>query len=136
METYEEDSSWGHIFWCTEVPNLPTFSLNFGGYWFEVKPEDYSIEVYANICALCLQSIDGYTEWILGDVFMRGWYNIHDYENNRMGFIPLPNSSKSIPEEYTEQQVPDDNSNEGEGEETTEDEKDAETVDPDTSDPD
>ena len=137
MENYVEDAGWGHIFWCTEVPNLPPFSLNFGGYWFEVKPEDYSIEVAANICALCLQSIDGYTEWILGDVFMRGWYSIHDYESNRMGFIPFPDSSKTIPEEYTEQQEdPEDNSNEGDGEGTTEDDTDTETVDPDTPDPD
>ena len=33
---------------------------------------------------------------------MRGWYNIHDYENNRLGFVPFPGSSKTTPEEYVE----------------------------------
>ena len=31
-----ENSGWGHIFWCSDAVNLPKFSLNFGGYWFEI----------------------------------------------------------------------------------------------------
>lgn len=56
----------------------------YGGYWFEVLPEDYLIDVSlasdGSVCALCLTSIDGFYEWILGDVFMRGYYNIHKHE--------------------------------------------------------
>ena len=33
-------------------------------------------------------------EWILGDVFMRGWYNIHDHENLRFGFVPFKGSTR------------------------------------------
>ena len=29
---------------------------------------------------------------------MRGWYNIHDYDNSRIGFAPFPASEKSKPE--------------------------------------
>lgn len=28
---------------------------------------------------------------------MRGWYNIHDHENKRMGFVPFIGSGKSAP---------------------------------------
>ena len=50
------------------------------------------------ICTICIQSggFDDY--WILGDTFMRGWYNIHDYDNSRIGFAPFPASEKSKPE--------------------------------------
>lgn len=55
------------------------------------------INTSTNICALCITSIDGFNEWILGDAFMRGWYNIHDKDNLRMGFVPFTGSSKSVP---------------------------------------
>ena len=44
---------------------------------------------------------EGY--WLLGDVFMRGWYNIHDHttDGGRMGFVPFSGSSKTAPEEKT-----------------------------------
>lgn len=32
---------------------------------------------------------------------MRGWYNIHDHDNLRMGFVPFTGSSKSVPETAT-----------------------------------
>jgi hypothetical protein len=32
--------------------------------------------------------------WILGDVFMRGWYHVHDYETMRQGFVPTKLSGK------------------------------------------
>ena len=50
-------------------------------------------------------AVDGYNEWILGDTFMRGWYNIHDQDNSRMGFIPFPDSDKTTPEPRTEADV-------------------------------
>lgn len=46
---------------------------------------------------MCISSIEGFNEWILGDAFMRGWYNIHDHANLRMGFVPFTGSSKSAP---------------------------------------
>lgn len=99
------DNNWNDIFWCSDVPNLPSFFLNFGGYWFEVKSADYSVEVSTDVCALCILAIDGYDEWILGDAFMRGWYNIHDHTNQRMGFVPFPGSTKTMPEERTDEDV-------------------------------
>ena len=66
-------------------------------------PEDYLIDITLDNsgawCALCITSIEGFDEWILGDAFMRGYYNIHDHTTtpNRMGFVPFTGSSKVAP---------------------------------------
>ena len=67
----------------------------FGGYWFEVLPEDYVIQfnLTTKKCSLCLSGFDR-NYWILGDAFMRGLYTVHDYDNLRMGFVPYTGSAK------------------------------------------
>jgi len=66
-----------------------------------VLPEDYLVDVSADddrsLCASCLTAQENADHWILGDAFMRGWYNIHDHENKRMGFVPFLGSNKSAP---------------------------------------
>ena len=81
---------------------LPSFEILYGDYWFEVTPEDYLIQHPDDnsICFLCIAGMD-LDHWILGDAFMRGWYNIHDHENLRMGFVPHVGSSKSAPVQKT-----------------------------------
>ena len=68
----------------------------YAGHWFEVLPEDYVIEfnTSAKSCALCLSPSSSRDYFILGDTFLRGWYAIHDFDNQRMGFIPQASSSK------------------------------------------
>ena len=100
------DSSWGYIFECPASDNdLPGFEFLFGDYWFEVHPSDYIIDISNNQdrswCSLCLYTVEGFDEWILGDAFMRGWYNIHDHDNLRMGFVPFSGSAKSAAEAKT-----------------------------------
>lgn len=80
---------------------MPSFELLYGGYWFEVSKEDYIIEVDSTWCTLCMSPYSGLDFWILGDAFMRGWYNIHDHENMRMGFVPHATSAKATPEVMT-----------------------------------
>ena len=65
-----------------------------------VTPEDYTVATDQDLdeCAFCLQGTNGYSYWILGDAFMRGWYSIHDYSNMRFGFAPFKGSSKTVPE--------------------------------------
>ena len=71
-------------------------------------PEDYLIDITLDNsgawCALCITSIEGFDEWILGDAFMRGYYNIHDHTTtpNRMGFVPFTGSSKVVPTSTSE----------------------------------
>ena len=80
-------------FKCNERTKLPNFWLLYGGYWMEVRSEDYIIEMDWGYCALCFHP-DRNDEWILGDAFMRGWYNIHDHDKNRFGFVPYRGSQK------------------------------------------
>ena len=41
----ETHTSWDYQFDCADstATALPSFELHFGGYWFEVLPEDYVI---------------------------------------------------------------------------------------------
>jgi len=95
-----EDNGWGYIFDCpADYSDYPSFELLYGGYWFEVKAEDYIIQLTeGGTCGICISSSEDTEEWILGDAFMRGYYNIHDHDNLRMGFVPFSGSSKSVPE--------------------------------------
>ena len=65
----------------------------------DVTAEDLSIDIYSDgsRCSLCFSGYDSIDYWILGDAFMRGWYNIHDHTNLQMGFVPFGSSTKSIP---------------------------------------
>ena len=47
MTTFATNASWGYIFWCSDVTNgtLPSFFLNFGGYYMEVTPENYTFTI-------------------------------------------------------------------------------------------
>ena len=68
----------------------------------DVTAADLSIDIYSDgsMCSLCLSGYD-ISYWILGDAFMRGWYNIHDHTEKRMGFVPFAGSVKSVPEVAT-----------------------------------
>ena len=90
-------TSWDYTFPCADAANMPSFELLYGGYWMDVKADDYVIAIYGTTCSLCFSGYDGLDEWILGDAFMRGWYNIHDHTNNRMGFVPFSGSTKVKP---------------------------------------
>ena len=80
---------------------MPSFEILFGDYWFEVLPEDYvtDIENGQNQCSVCIRG--GSDMWMLGDVFLRGLYSIHDHEDMRMGFVPHAGSTKSAPSART-----------------------------------
>ena len=79
---------------------MPSFELLFGGYWMRVNTEDYVIDIDGTTCTLCLQSYDG-EDWILGDVFMRGWYNMHDLTNMKIGFHSINTKKKPHPKKAT-----------------------------------
>lgn len=44
-------------------------------------------------CVLGFQA-SSYPYFILGDVFLRGYYTVHDLQNNKIGFAPNKNSKK------------------------------------------
>ena len=87
LSTFSINSSWGYIFWCSDVAGLPSFFLNLGGYWMEVTPVNYTFTIGNSsngnaVCTLCLKSYSTIDYWVLGNAFMRGWYIIFDYNNN------------------------------------------------------
>ena len=50
----EYDTYWGYIFYCSEVPLLPTMDILFGDYWFEVLVDDYVIDFGGGVCGMCI----------------------------------------------------------------------------------
>ena len=99
----QENSSWDYTYPCEDAANMAGFEMLYGGYWMEVTAADLSIDIYSDgsRCSLCFSGYDSIDYWILGDAFMRGWYNIHDHTNKRMGFVPFASSTKAVPVEAT-----------------------------------
>ena len=93
-----ESAGWGYQFSCDDynASKLPSFEMLWGDYWFEVLPEDYVVKINTstNQCSLCLSGSSSRDYFIFGDVFLRGWYSIHDHDKQRMGFIPHTASNK------------------------------------------
>ena len=95
--TVYTDRYWYYSFECpSNYSDMLSFELLYQDYWMTVSPEDYIVDISWNSdgsnCAICMDK-DEY-EWILGDAFMRGWYNIHDHDYARMGFAPYVGSHK------------------------------------------
>lgn len=44
-KTVEAHNGWGALFECPVIADMPKFELMYGGYWFEVLPEDYLVDV-------------------------------------------------------------------------------------------
>lgn len=86
----------GYYVACSERTKLPSIWLLYGGYWFEVRQEDFVTESKGN-CYICISrsSLDEY--WILGSSFMRGYYVTHDYDTLQFGIVPQAGSSKTVP---------------------------------------
>ena len=80
---------------------MPDFEILFGGYWMKILAEDYVVPVNSyGTCSICLFGTDR-NYWLLGDVFLRGWYSIHDHTNGQMGFVPYSGSAKTKPDAAT-----------------------------------
>jgi len=100
-----DNNNYRHTYPCTDRANFFPFYVNWGGYWIEVRPEDYSIES-PNNSSRCFTALDWYDtdakNWYLGAAFMRNWYITHDYDAYRVGFTRLPGSSLPAPKDENE----------------------------------
>lgn len=74
---------------CALVPNLPKLSIEIGGVFFDLSGEEYVLNVQG-VCLFGFVGIDIPEPrgplWIMGDIFMRKYYTVHDQAAGRMGF--------------------------------------------------
>jgi len=106
---YLFDSSSGlMIVNCDEKANYQDFYLTIDGYQFKVLADDYFFSFTAEedilgtgateaTCFLGIISEPTVNYWLMGDVFLTGYYSIFDnsdHDNARIGFAPHATSSK------------------------------------------
>ena len=75
---------------CKTVPSLPSITFVIGGEKFEMKGNDYIL----NVQGTCISGFTGLDlpdgpEWMLGDNFLSKYYSVYDYGNKRVGFAPV-----------------------------------------------
>jgi len=79
---------------CDE--QLPDLTVTLAGLDYVLQGSDYVLDD-EGVCLLMIMSIDltgTGVNWILGDVFMRKFYSVFDYGNQRVGFAPADHSSQ------------------------------------------
>jgi hypothetical protein len=72
---------------------LPTIKVTFGGYWLEIKPEDYIANYGNDNCNLAFIGTNE-SFWAFGMPGMRGYYVTHDIDGDKLGFAPLKGGNK------------------------------------------
>merc|ERR1711862_371295 len=78
---------------CDVVPNLPDVTITLAGKNFTLTGKQYVVEVSALGKSECLSGFLGIDLparlgqlWILGDVFIRNYYTVFDFENKEVAF--------------------------------------------------
>ena len=80
---------------CADVNNYEDVFFLIGGYWLQMKPQDYIINL-SGTCFLGFIPNPG-NYFLIGLGLMGGYYTIHDNSNHanaRIGFVPHSTSSK------------------------------------------
>lgn len=74
---------------CDKASSLPDLTFTISGNKYSLSGKEYIIQS-GNTCLLAIMGMDipkpAGPLWILGDVFMRKYYTVFDYENQKVGF--------------------------------------------------
>lgn len=77
---------------CSKIPTLPDINVQLNGKNYTLTANDYIINVENVECLLGMTGIDVPAPagplWILGDIFIRKYYTVFDYGQQRLGFAP------------------------------------------------
>jgi len=92
--TGAEDDNGEYKISCESIDKLPKLSFEIDGKIYVLTGEDYVLDFGSDVCILGLTSMEfnEFTQepfWILGDVFIRKYFTVFDFENNRVGFALL-----------------------------------------------
>jgi len=85
---------------CSNVNTLPEFSVTIGGIKYPLTPEQYVVKLPDNngkmTCQLGIAGGQGLPFWILGDVFIRGYYSVFDMSDYQVGFAVAAKNPPSV----------------------------------------
>jgi len=73
---------------CEKVEDIPEITWTIGGKKYTIPGKDLVIQS-TGMCIFAMMGMDfpkPGPQWILGDVFMRKYYTVFDYEEKRIGF--------------------------------------------------
>jgi hypothetical protein len=75
---------------CAKATTAPDFVITLAGKQYTIPASEYIINS-GGACLLGFVGIDvpNHPLWIMGDIFMRTYYTVFDYENQRVGFAPI-----------------------------------------------
>jgi len=77
---------------CSPSTPYESFWLRTGDeYWMEIPPETYIMDIGESVCVYGITTTSS-DYFLLGDVFLRNYYSIHDDDNGLIGLAPHANS--------------------------------------------